>query len=140
MTPVLLDTNAFIRIVTGAQLRPEAIDVVAQAVSDRCLWISAVTAWEIGLLADSTHTGPRLGLGSDPMAWLKRSTERTRALHLPLGVEAALAASYLPEPFHKDPADRMLVAQAREGDLTLITRDRAILDYAAAGHVRAIAC
>lgn len=140
MTAVLLDTNAFIRIVTGARLRPEAVDLIARAAAERCLWISAVTAWEIGLLADSSKTGPRLGLGRDPMGWWARSTARTRVLSLPLGVEAALSASYLPEPFHKDPADRMLLAQAREGDFTLVTRNRAILAYAAAGHVRAVAC
>jgi len=140
MTAILLDTNAFIRIVTGAKLRSEAMDAIERAAADRCLWVSAVTAWEIGLLADSTHTGPTLGLGPDPIGWWVRSTERTRGLQLPLDGEAALAASYPPEPFHKDPADRMLVAQARQGDLTLTTRDRAILDYAAAGHVRAIAC
>ena len=46
----------------------------------------------------------------------------------------------LPDLAHRDPADRMLIATARRRDLILITRDRAILDYAAAGHVRAIAC
>lgn len=46
----------------------------------------------------------------------------------------------LPDLTHRDPADRMLIATARAHDLTLITRDRAILHYAAAGHVRAIAC
>ena len=46
----------------------------------------------------------------------------------------------LPELTHRDPTDRMLIATARAHDLTLITRDRAILAYAAAGHVRAVAC
>jgi PIN domain nuclease of toxin-antitoxin system len=42
--------------------------------------------------------------------------------------------------FHSDPIDRMLVATARIEGLTLVTRDRAILDYAAQGHVRALPC
>ena len=46
----------------------------------------------------------------------------------------------LPDLAHRDPADRMLIATARAHDLTLITRDRAILAYAALGHVRAIEC
>jgi PIN domain nuclease of toxin-antitoxin system len=51
-----------------------------------------------------------------------------------------LAASFLPGDFHNDPADRFLVATARVMGVALLTRDRKILDYAAAGHVRAIAC
>jgi PIN domain nuclease of toxin-antitoxin system len=46
----------------------------------------------------------------------------------------------LPGRLHDDPIDRILVATARREGLTLITRDRAILDYAAQGHVRALPC
>jgi len=46
----------------------------------------------------------------------------------------------LPQLIHKDPIDRILIATARENDLTIITRDRAILSYGAAGHVRTLAC
>jgi PIN domain nuclease of toxin-antitoxin system len=46
----------------------------------------------------------------------------------------------LPDLAHRDPTDRMLIATARAHDLILVTRDRAILAYAAAGHVRAVAC
>jgi PIN domain nuclease of toxin-antitoxin system len=42
-------------------------------------------------------------------------------------------------PFHRDPADRLIVATARVANATLMTRDRRILDYAACGHLDAIA-
>ncbi|MFN3496896.1 MAG: PIN domain-containing protein, partial [Pannonibacter indicus] len=51
-----------------------------------------------------------------------------------------IASSYLPEPVHNDPMDRILIATAREHDLTIVTRDRAILTYGEAGHVRTLAC
>ncbi|MNF14334.1 hypothetical protein D3C80_2165180 [compost metagenome] len=51
-----------------------------------------------------------------------------------------MASSNLLQPVHNDPIDRILIATAREYDLTIITRDRAILDYGAAGHVRTLAC
>ncbi len=51
-----------------------------------------------------------------------------------------VTASFLPEPLHKDPIDRILIATARTHDLTIITRDRAILAYGAAGHVKTLAC
>ena len=58
----------------------------------------------------------------------------------PVTAETFIASCFLPEPFHKDPFDRILIATAREHDLTIITRDRAILAYGAAGHVRTLAC
>ena len=58
----------------------------------------------------------------------------------PLSSKAAIAASCLPGQVHRDPADRLLIATARELGVALVTRDRRILDYAARGHVQAIAC
>lgn len=49
-------------------------------------------------------------------------------------------SALLPPPLHRDPGDRMLVATARHLGATLVTRDGAILDYAALGQVQAVAC
>ncbi|MGV8938844.1 MAG: hypothetical protein ACOH2J_17130 [Allorhizobium sp.] len=51
-----------------------------------------------------------------------------------------IACCFLPQPIHRDPIDRILIATAREQDLTIITRDRAILSYGALGHVKVLAC
>jgi PIN domain nuclease of toxin-antitoxin system len=48
-----------------------------------------------------------------------------------------IESTRLPGTFHRDPSDRLLVATARAHGLTLITRDKQILDYAKAGHVNA---
>jgi PIN domain nuclease of toxin-antitoxin system len=58
----------------------------------------------------------------------------------PLTPEIAVESSRLPGPFHNDPIDRILAATARIEGLILVTRDRAILDYARHGHVRARPC
>ena len=99
-----------------------------------------MTAWEIGMLATATRTGRLLQIAGDPVVWFEAAMSSATAQALPLSAAAALTAARLPEPFHKDPADRLLVSQARVDDLLVVTRDRAILDYAAAGHIRAIAC
>ena len=49
-------------------------------------------------------------------------------------------SSFLPGQPPRDPADRIIIATARENDLTILTRDRLILEYAKAGNVRALAC
>lgn len=98
--------------------------------------MSVVSGWEIGLLARKR----RLTLDLEPLAWFERFLAAPGIRLVPLSLKAALLSSVLPEPFHGDPADRMLVATARELDATLVTRDRKILAYAEAGHLRAMAC
>jgi PIN domain nuclease of toxin-antitoxin system len=51
-----------------------------------------------------------------------------------------IASSYLPGSPPNDPADRILAATAREYGFALVTRDRPLLDYAAQGHLQALAC
>jgi PIN domain nuclease of toxin-antitoxin system len=54
--------------------------------------------------------------------------------------DIAVSCHQLPGRLHSDPIDRILVATARIENLALVTRDRAILEYAAQGHVRALPC
>ena len=57
-----------------------------------------------------------------------------------LSGEILLASSFLPGELHGDPADRIMVTTAREQGFTLLTRDQALLDYAAQGYLAAMAC
>ena len=119
-------------------MRSEATAALVEA-NDSRLLVSPVSAWEIGLLA---RPGRRqvIDFAPDPLTWFRTFVDRSRAGLAPFSIEIAIAASRLPEPLHGDPADRLLIATARSLDAVLVTRDKAILDYAALGHVRAIAC
>jgi PIN domain nuclease of toxin-antitoxin system len=133
----LLDTSVILRLSEGVAVSAACREAVRNPAVQ--LLVSPVTAWELGLLATQTgRTGLRFG--GEPLAWLTRFCSNFAVDIHPLSLTAALAASYLPEPFHRDPADRLLVAQARTDALTLFTSDRKILAYADAGHVRALAC
>ena len=57
-----------------------------------------------------------------------------------LSPQILASSSFLPGQPPSDPADRVLIATARAMDLTLITRDQAILDYGHEGWVRTLAC
>ena len=57
---------------------------------------------------------------------------------LPIEPAIALDSVRLPGDFHADPADRLIVATARYWRAPLLTADRAILDYAADGHMQAM--
>lgn len=136
---VLLDTHALIWIVSGAEMRSGAIEEVGRAIRDKQAYISAVSGWEIGLLSKKRRTGA-LTFDGGPAVWFERAIRQTGLKCIALDWQTAISVSSLPELDHGDPADRMLVATARQNSLTLVTRDRPLLAYAALGHLRAIAC
>jgi PIN domain nuclease of toxin-antitoxin system len=134
---ILLDTNALIALALGWPIRPPAQTLIDGAVGQ--LAVSAVSAWEIGLLA--TRTGrTRLLFPQNAQRWYADTIAAMGLRDLPLDGRVATEAAYLPGRFHYDPSDRFIVATARLTDATLLTSDRKILDYASLGHVRALAC
>jgi len=95
-----------------------------------------MSAWEIGILISKG----RLPTTKDAVSWFQDAVDMIGAQTADVSLQALVVSSFLPRPVHNDPADRILIATARENDLTIITRDRAILSYGAAGHVRTLAC
>ena len=59
--------------------------------------------------------------------WVEKSLADLRADSLPVIHEIAVEAYRLPEPFHRDPADRQIVACARLHELTVVTADERIV-------------
>jgi PIN domain nuclease of toxin-antitoxin system len=59
---------------------------------------------------------------------LPRQLQREGIIVLPISLDHALAAAILPGP-HRDPWDRIMMAQALSGDLTVVTVDRVFADY-----------
>ena len=122
---LLLDTHALLWwLADDDRLGRSARDAIADA---DVVVVSAVSAWEIAIKqAVGKLTGPR------DLAGEIRANGFTE---LPVTSAHALAAGELP-PHHSDPFDRMLVAQARLEDLTLVTRDPRLAEYGIA-HLRA---
>ena len=81
----------------------------------------------------------RIVLGKSISLWLDKALAEPGPAIEPLNQQVAIESYALPEVFHPDPADRMIVATARVTGAVLMTRDRQILDYAARGHLTAIA-
>jgi hypothetical protein len=77
----------------------------------------------------------RLALSLDEERWLALLASHPAVRFLVLDLAVAVAATRLPEPFHADPADRFLVAQARELRVPLLSADSKIRSY---GHVRSL--
>ncbi len=137
MRPLLLDTCAAIWLVADAPLAGPALDAIAAAFEAGLpLQVSPVTAWEIGLLARKG----RFRASLPPQRWIEQLCAIQGVTLCDLSAAILLNSSFLPGDLHGDPADRIMAATARECGFTLLTRDGALLDYAAEGHLAAIAC
>ncbi|MFM9852973.1 MAG: type II toxin-antitoxin system VapC family toxin [Sphingomonadaceae bacterium] len=135
---ILLDTVALIRLTRNQSLSGDAVTRIRAAEAQNALYLSAVSAWELCLLETTGHTGGEIG--GDGAAFLARAQNLTLLQIIVLDARIAIESRRLPGVFHKDPADRFIVATARILGLSIVTTDSHILDYAASGNVRAIAC
>ncbi|MGE0715252.1 MAG: type II toxin-antitoxin system VapC family toxin [Alphaproteobacteria bacterium] len=136
---MLLDTCAAIWLAHGDPLAEPAIELIKDAAREGGLLVSPLTAWEIGLLSRPERKQPYRFL-PDPKTWFARLMALPTLAVAPFTPDIAIDSTRLPPPLHSDPVDRIIIATARHLDATVVTRDRAILDYAEAGHVRALAC
>jgi PIN domain nuclease of toxin-antitoxin system len=87
--------------------------------------VSAVTVGELACLVNRN----RIDLGVHWKPWFQQAVDRNGWSVLDLTQEVMEEAYSLPEGFHKDPVDRMMVATARVYRLKLLTTDRKILNY-----------
>lgn len=133
---VLLDTCALLWLVEKAPFEAEALERVDNAARQGSLWVSPVSAWEVGALAASG----RLVLSMPVEAWFEAVLALPGVRQMDITPEVLIASSFLPGAPPGDYADRLLAATARAQTMTLITRDKALLAYASDGHVRALAC
>lgn len=137
--PILLDTHVAIWLSSGQLDTASSERILDSGLKGNAL-ISPITAWELGLLADKpvSQTGFEMPAGSQ--AYFEHLLNDFLLSECKFDSAIATAATDLPGDFHKDPADRFLVATARVLGCALMTHDAAILRYAAQGHLRAIAC
>lgn len=134
---LLLDTCAFVWMSLGSPIADAASEAVDEAfVTGGSLVVSVMSAWELGMLVSKG----RVSTTKPPERWFDEFVQVAELEVEQVNPTILIASSFLPGKIHTDPMDRMLIATARERDMTIVTRDRAILAYADQGHVRAIAC
>ena len=137
MKPLLLDTCTLIFMTERTRMAPAAVETLQAATEGgEITYISPITAWEVGML---TSRG-RLQLLIRPERWFSNLFEVPGVRLADMSPDVLIASSYLPGKPPKDPTDRIMAATARELGATLITRDRALLDYGAQGHVAVLEC
>jgi len=117
---LLLDTHVFLWAVDN---HPNLSPVAREAIVNgrNIVYVSAATAWEISIKR-------AIGKLKIPESDYLEELRLHRFMPLSITTEHALAVENLPS-HHKDPFDRMLIAQAREENLALVTRDPRLKAY-----------
>jgi PIN domain nuclease of toxin-antitoxin system len=120
---LLLDTHAFLWWVTDDdRLSERAGELIADGAND--VYFSAASAWEIAIKAGLG----RIRLSEDARSLTPQQLERNAFQALPIHVTHAVAVIALPD-LHRDPFDRMLVAQAMSEGLTIVSSDPELARY-----------
>lgn len=123
---IVLDTHALVWWAAGdAQLSCPAREAIEAEGQDGEILVSAISAWEVAMLAKAG----RLALSMDAEAWLDTVAQVPAIRFVPVDVRISVQSVDLPGDFHKDPADRIIVATARHHSAPLVSADLKIRDY-----------
>jgi PIN domain nuclease of toxin-antitoxin system len=132
MDRLLLDTCALLWLANGEPIADEARRAIAEGERH----VSPITAWEIANLVRKRRIAMTMPVG----AWIERAFVAIDAQQHELTRVILVHSCELAGAPPDDPADRIIIASAREHRLTVVTRDAAILAYAQAGYVKALRC
>ncbi len=119
---LLLDTHVFLWLQTSPERLGEHVSLVTDATNE--LVVSAASSWEIAI----KHEIGRLRLPEEPEKYVPSRIRMIDAQALPVEHSHALAVATLPV-LHRDPFDRLLVAQAKLEGMTILTADEAVARY-----------
>ena len=134
--PFLIDTCAALWIVAG-EIKPATANILTVAYNKGLpTYVSPVTAWEIGISArKGRFTSPY-----SPQRWMEILMSAPNTFMAELTVKILMESCFLSGLGTNDPSDRIIAATAREFGYTVLTRDRALLDYGAQGHLSVLEC
>ncbi len=130
---IVLDTHTLLWWAAGekASLSTAAWETITAELEDGRILVSSISAWELAMLVAKG----RVALSMDVAEWLSVVGQIEALRFIPVDNEIAVKSTELPGEFHKDPADRIIVATARKFAAPLVSADDKILAYP---HVRTI--
>ena len=124
MAVPLLDTHAWIWWIEGdRRLQRRLRDTLDRLPSDARPYLSAISLWEVAMLVERGRVVFSVSLSE----WLSAAAHPRSVRIVPISPEIAAQTAILPATFHRDPADRLIVASCRVLRLPLLTRDARIL-------------
>ncbi len=129
---IVLDTHIWIWFISEPEvLSKRALKAVSEAVEEKKVLISSISAWEVALLVKKK----RLELSLDVADWITKSENLPFVQFITVSNSIAVKSVNLPQPLHPDPADRIIIATALSAGAPLVTKDLKLLNYP---HVKTI--
>ena len=123
---ILLDTHIWLWWISDPdKLSENAIHAIQLAMREKEIIISTISTWEIALLIQKG----RLELSIDIRDWVRKTEGLPFVRFIPIDNTIALRSVSLPGDFHADPADRIIAATALTMGISLVTKDKRIIDY-----------
>ncbi|MCK6566018.1 MAG: type II toxin-antitoxin system VapC family toxin [Dehalococcoidia bacterium] len=116
----MLDTHAWIWWTAGAPELP--VEVRTRIDAEDEVFVSPICCWEVAMLVEKG----RIDLGRQPLSWVRLAFSKPATRLAALTPEIAVIAGQLGGGFHGDPADRLIVATARQLRAPLVTSDERI--------------
>jgi PIN domain nuclease of toxin-antitoxin system len=125
---ILLDTHIWLDLAAGRLHVPgRVLRRFEKAAAAGLLYVAAITPWEVAMLLQRG----KIRVSSPVLEFITGCLRETQTAVAPFEPAVAVDAVELPAWDHRDPADRMIVATGRSLGAVLVTRDAAILEYAA---------
>ncbi|MDF1653870.1 MAG: type II toxin-antitoxin system VapC family toxin [Coxiellaceae bacterium] len=136
MSGIILDTHAWIWYANkDHSITKTTRQKIHQAGIDHQLYIASISLWEIAMLV--AHK--RITISMPYLEWIETSMHHMMLQSIALTPQIANDSCELLGKFHGDPADRLIVASTRVNNLTLVTKDKAIVRYAKDKYVKVLA-
>ena len=121
--PHLLDTHTFLWMAADPSRLSKTVREIVLS-EDTVLYLSAASGWEIALLRQLN----RVELPDEPQRFIPQALQRLKVLPLPIGFPVAISAAMLPF-LHRDPFDRIIIAEAIKHKMTVLTKDEMFKKY-----------
>ena len=122
----VLDTHVWIWWnMHPGKLSPKVRSLLSSTKRYEELLISAISPWEFSKLLEKE----RIGISCNPEEWIAEALDMPKLRLVPLTPTIAYRSTSLPQPFHGDPADQIIVATAREENAAILTKDKLIQEY-----------
>jgi len=130
--PIVLDTHAWVWWVTSdRRLSRRAKTAIDRAAARGELWLPMIAIWEVSKKIEKGQ----LALDRPLDEWLDAATAADGLQIADVTRIILVDSCRLPQPFHGDPADQMIVSTTRSLSASLVTRDARLRDYS---HVRTV--
>jgi PIN domain nuclease of toxin-antitoxin system len=107
------------------KLSSEVKGIIANDDGYEEMLLSAISPGEFSKLLEKR----RLGISCHPEEWLNTALDMPKLRLVPLSPILSYRSTVLPQPFHNDPGDQLIVATARQENATILTKDEKILEY-----------